>query len=242
MASGSRRNMNIVTTGAGNYDEDYIRKKLERANQKVAAAMLKVQKAQNQVSYIDDSSSDSSDDDMGETHYHKGAKGKPDGAAIKIKKQIGNGIANISINSAKNVQVGDRNVMVINRGGKRPPKEEMMEDDISAIRDAPSVEMTGQQQAVLDLEEIVDDRKLRVLATHIGKQWRRILRKLEISEAEIDQLHSDFNEQGIMTVIFHGLQKWKQKNARNATVGKLVKVLYDVTKNKEVIDSMNQPL
>ncbi|XP_033763567.1 uncharacterized protein LOC117344838 [Pecten maximus] len=239
MASGGRPNMNIITTGAGDYDEDYVRKKIERANLKVAAAMEKIKKAQKQVTYVEDSSSDSSDDEMGDLLSPQDFNKNPDGAAIHIKKQIGNGaIANIRIGSAKNIQVGDRNTMVINKG-TRTPRQEKREEDMMSIEDVtPPPELTTAQQAVLDSDKIVDDVKLQALTTVIGKQYRRIFRKLEIYDEDIDQLYQDYKGDGIRTVIYQGLLMWKKKTARNATVGTLVKAIYGVTKNTKVMDSM----
>ncbi|XP_069115181.1 receptor-interacting serine/threonine-protein kinase 1-like isoform X2 [Argopecten irradians] len=239
MASGGRQSINIIASGTGNYDPEYVNKKLEKAKMKVAAAMQKVQRSQNQVSFgssTDSSSSD--DDDVGYGHHAKGVKKKPEGASIEINKRLGSGaIAKINIESANNVQLGDHNVMVINNARKR--KETDMPPSPSITDVTPPPQLTAAQQAVLDSVEVVDERKLNILAGFIGKQWRRIFRKLGLTEEEIDRLHIDYQAaEGIKTVIYKGLVNWKEKNGREATVGKLVQVVYSISNNVKVIDSM----
>ncbi|XP_060080499.1 uncharacterized protein LOC132559886 [Ylistrum balloti] len=247
MASGShgdKRNIKIIASGSRAYDEDYVKKKLARAQQKVAAAMKKMQKANHYVNYDVSSSSDSSSsDDEGIGSSFQGFSNKQGGAKMEIKKQMGDGIANITIGSAKNIQMGDRNVMVINKGGAKPEQKSVAEDvDMPSAQDESSQDLTltAAQQAVLDSEEVVDDRSLRILSTCIGNPWRRIFRKLELAEEEIEQLHLDYNSQGIQMVIYQGLLKWKRKNGKNACVGKLVKIVFNITKNKEVIDKIGK--
>lgn len=227
MASGR----GVIWTGHGNAikkDADYVKKKMERANRKIAEAMKKMH------TYGQPDGEDSSDDsDSSEDDTPSGAEQKG-GASLHIEK-FGGCNARIVVHSAQNIQMGDHNVMVINK--TRSPTRGKALPDVAPPGQAPPA-LTAIQQAVLDCCQVVSERQMRVVSVQIGKPWRRILRKLELPEEEIENLYQNYNSGGIQEVILQGLTLWKERKGRAATTGIMANAIFHITQNTKVLDSL----
>lgn len=78
---------------------------------------------------------------------------------------------------------------------------------------------------LMQSNEIVDTKTLKIVSEHMTKEWRTFLRILEFSDGEIDQTYERFIAVGPKETIYRLLLNWS-RNDYDATVGKLCRLLW----------------
>lgn len=116
-----------------------------------------------------------------------------------------------------NLQVGNKNIMVIGPSGNvktksksRKPKE--------------NVKLT-------ESEEPVSSANMDEVCSEIGQVWRRLCRKMGFSEGECEQFWIDFNTSGIYEVTYQAMRRWLQKRPGEATQKNLAAMLHDLDRD-----------
>ncbi|KAL3859802.1 hypothetical protein ACJMK2_009995 [Sinanodonta woodiana] len=92
--------------------------------------------------------------------------------------------------------------------------------------------LMGSNSFVLsDSTSSVTPEDLDIVSAAIGKEWRRLGRALNITDGVLDQIHMDYNIAGIYEVMYQILNKWVQREARNATKRVLAEKLHEIERD-----------
>lgn len=112
-----------------------------------------------------------------------------------------------------NIQVGDKNVMVINKG------------EVSGMSAKPQVpaKLTKSKRPVTP-----DD--FDVVSEKIGSSVHELAKRLDITPANMDQIQLDYGSEGSYEVCYQMLKKWSSSK-RQATIDVLAKALSKIKRN-----------
>lgn len=139
----------------------------------------------------------------------------------------------INIQNAQNVQVGHNNLMVVTdqrapRTRKTSqPRDTAEEDRQREEEERRQREVEERFRDVFESERPATMQDFEKACTHITN-WRRFMRNLDLSDAEIDHLHQDHYVAGVREVLIQGTRVWQQKTARGATLGAFANILKKV--------------
>lgn len=114
-----------------------------------------------------------------------------------------------------NIQVGDRNYMVV--GGKGDVRKSRS-DQVDVNKPIPS-DITKSTRVVKP------EKDFDCVAEHIGNGFRRLGRQLGLPNSNIDNVEMDFTHEGSYEVCYQMLKKWMLKDGKQATVAKLASCL-----------------
>ncbi|XP_059508386.1 receptor-interacting serine/threonine-protein kinase 1 [Stegostoma tigrinum] len=127
------------------------------------------------------------------------------------------GTANISINEARGVQIGNNNTMNIGKqvfNAKKKSGSRVSRQIQSALQFNIN-DNTPVQESHLDL-----------LRGELGKDWKHCARKLGFRESEIDEIDHDYERDGLKEKVYKMLHKWQMKEgSKGASLGKLTQAL-----------------
>ncbi|XP_048466247.1 receptor-interacting serine/threonine-protein kinase 1 [Rhincodon typus] len=127
------------------------------------------------------------------------------------------GIANISINNARGVQVGNNNTMNIGKQVFNTKKKSG-----SKV----SRQIQSAMQFNIDDNTPVRESHLDLLRGELGKDWKHCARKLGFRESEIDEIDHDYERDGLKEKVYKMLHKWQMKEgSKGASLGKLAQAL-----------------
>ncbi|CAH1226791.1 RIPK1 [Branchiostoma lanceolatum] len=77
--------------------------------------------------------------------------------------------------------------------------------------------------------------ELLTVAEKIGsKDWKRLLRRLGLTESDLDEIRHDYMADGLVEMVYQGLLKWKQQEGKEATLQKLLAGL-EMIRRRDVI-------
>lgn len=139
----------------------------------------------------------------------------------------------INIQNAQNVQVGHNNMMVVTdqrfprTRRTSQPRDTKEEDRQREEEDRRQREIEARFRDVLDSAKPATMEDFEKACTHVTN-WRRFLRNLDLSDAEIDHLYQDHYVEGVREVMIQGARLWQQKTARGATLGAFANILKKV--------------
>ncbi|XP_067857857.1 receptor-interacting serine/threonine-protein kinase 1 isoform X2 [Heptranchias perlo] len=127
--------------------------------------------------------------------------------------------SSISLSEAKGVQIGDNNIMNIE---KQSFKTKQLKDSrVSRMTPSP------QHLEMFDDNNPVKESHLDLLRGELGKDWKHCARKLGFRESEIDEIDHDYERDGLKEKVYKMLYKWQMKEgSKGATVGKLAQALH----------------
>ncbi|KAL3289365.1 hypothetical protein HHI36_022800 [Cryptolaemus montrouzieri] len=121
----------------------------------------------------------------------------------------------INISNASGVQIGSNYTYII---------KHTKDNDIKKTKHVPK---TDKIISLLNSQELVTEKDLPFFASHMDEAWKETARKLDYSEGQISQFHSDFINSGIKEVIHQLLLDWLRNNGEAATMGKLIDALWN---------------
>lgn len=222
-------------------DQDKINKKVNEAMKKVDAAMAKV-KAHTKVATP--------------SFYGAGQnKQQPNYVLNNVSSTVIGQVINIS--NAKNVQVGDKNVMTVH-GHDDDSSSDYTSDDSDSDFDVDdgvndfgvrlqtpmaSNVKSDKKKGVTDNSWMCEDEKKTLDLTRSKRQlnhedvtivcdsvgnWRRFFRLLGMDDAYLEQLNQDFYAQGVKVIILEGLKEWMKKEGSHACLGRLTSTLQKI--------------
>ncbi|XP_052820779.1 protein immune deficiency-like [Mya arenaria] len=168
-----------------------------------------------------------------------------DGKGIKIIHQTHNYPGTVvHIESAKNIQVGSHNNIVINqrRSGRssrhRAGSSSSDEDEYRGRGGAEGgvkgeegqkggafdEEVQARVDRLLQSEREMTSEDVSTVSEFVGKDWRRFLRNLGLEDEAIEALRHDHHVDGLRQILYEGVMTWKKRRGR-VTLGELGRVL-----------------
>ncbi|XP_060596728.1 uncharacterized protein LOC132750716 isoform X2 [Ruditapes philippinarum] len=137
-------------------------------------------------------------------------------------KHAGGGITTIQMDPdhelPPNLQIGNKNVMVVNDSGNRK------KNDKKKKQKCQKTQLTTSTNA-LSMDHID------MVAVEIGKDWKRLCRQLDMTEADIEQLQFDYYSSGLYEIMYQGIQRWIQRNGRAANVRLMAEALWEIDRD-----------
>lgn len=118
-----------------------------------------------------------------------------------------------------NLQVGNNNYMVVHSSGSDKKKEEKKKKKKCLKTQLTS--NTGE----LSMDHID------MVSVEIGKDWKRLCRELNMTEADIEQLQFDYYVSGLYEIMYQAIQRWIQRNASAANVKKMAEALWEIDRD-----------
>ncbi|XP_019629560.1 PREDICTED: receptor-interacting serine/threonine-protein kinase 3-like isoform X1 [Branchiostoma belcheri] len=128
--------------------------------------------------------------------------------------------ANFNLQDCQNVIIGNNNVITVNNAPTQPSSAKRKNPPAQKTS-APKVSEPGRQ---------VTNKMLQVVASHIGRDWKKLARELDMTEPQIDQIQYDYHHEGLQEITYQMMIKWKQQNGKRATVGKLAQAFSNIDK------------
>ncbi|KAM4705025.1 receptor-interacting serine/threonine-protein kinase 1 [Rhinophrynus dorsalis] len=136
-------------------------------------------------------------------------------------KKIFENPVHVSISNSSAVQIGNNNVLSIER-------ENPVEDISIRSSFGPSY-ACYKQCGLFDCQTVVSEKHLHLLRENLSKKWKQFARKMGFREPEIDEIDHDYERDGLQEKVYQMLHKWQMKEgSKNATVGKVASALYDM--------------
>ncbi|XP_035679122.1 receptor-interacting serine/threonine-protein kinase 2-like [Branchiostoma floridae] len=126
---------------------------------------------------------------------------------------------NINMESCQNVIIGDGNVLNVNYGTQ--PSSAKRKNTPMPKNSAPQVS---------NPERPVTNKMFQAVSAHIGREWKKLARELDLTEPQIDQVQYDYHHEGLLEITYQMMIKWKQQNGKQATVGKLAQAFGNIGK------------
>lgn len=171
---------------------------------------------------------------MSETSYYNRAEtdtvpvtpSRPDAPITISHKHAGGGLTAVTFRSSSGdslpcIQIGNNNKMSVYNGYKKDkPTKSKKTTKPYKPSDLPKSEccLTADQ--------------MDAIAVEIGKDWRRLCRDLQLTEATIEQLHFDhFHEGGLYEITFQALRRWTEMKGKNATVKVMIESLWNINRS-----------
>lgn len=74
-----------------------------------------------------------------------------------------------------------------------------------------------------------------VVATEIGKHWKKLARELGLSRGIIEAVSIDFSAEGSYEQAYQALRKWSQKHGSSARLSDLVNALREIGREEIII-------
>ncbi|XP_023671406.2 receptor-interacting serine/threonine-protein kinase 1 [Paramormyrops kingsleyae] len=130
------------------------------------------------------------------------------------------GYKSVFLSNAKGVQIGDNNRLFIGC------------QDFSL----PSLPSNGSnsmyQELLLKFEDCpVTEEHLEMLRQNIGINWRQCVRRLGLTDVEVETIEHDYVREGLNEMVYQALGRWKMKEGYvGCTMGKLCRALQGVVK------------
>ena len=78
----------------------------------------------------------------------------------------------------------------------------------------------------------IDQATMTLVSRHLGKYWKALGRRLELSSGELDQVNADYHVDGLQEKIYQMLEKWRVKKGKDATIGLLAEKLWGVDQHQ----------
>ncbi|WAR14689.1 NINJ1-like protein, partial [Mya arenaria] len=149
-----------------------------------------------------------------------------DGKGIKIIHQTHNYPGTVvHIESAKNIQVGSHNNIVINqrrsgRSSRHRAGSSSSDEDEYRGRGGAEGGVKGEEES----EREMTPADVSTVSEFVGKDWRRFLRNLGLEDEAIEALRHDHHVDGLRQILYEGVMTWKKRRGR-VTLGELGRVL-----------------
>eukprot|EP00058_Branchiostoma_floridae_P026827 XP_002612318.1 hypothetical protein BRAFLDRAFT_80066 [Branchiostoma floridae] len=95
-----------------------------------------------------------------------------------------------------------------------------------------NINMESCQNVIIgdDPERPVTNKMFQAVSAHIGREWKKLARELDLTEPQIDQVQYDYHHEGLLEITYQMMIKWKQQNGKQATVGKLAQAFGNIGK------------
>ncbi|XP_053401651.1 receptor-interacting serine/threonine-protein kinase 1-like [Mercenaria mercenaria] len=116
-----------------------------------------------------------------------------------------------------NLQIGNKNVMVVNDSGSRRKSEKKKQK-------------CKKSQLTTCTDELSMDH-IDMVSVEIGKDWKRLCRQLDMTEADIEQLQFDYYASGLYEIMYQGIQRWIQRNGRAANIKTIAEALWEIDRD-----------
>lgn len=119
----------------------------------------------------------------------------------------------ININNSNGIHVGDQYVYNVNNDRSEKP--------VSKVKEIDAIRTLKKSQTPVQRDDLL------FIATHMNESWKDTIRQLNYSEGQIDQFYLDHIQLGLKEVIFQLLLSWSQNETKEATIGKLISILWN---------------
>eukprot|EP00058_Branchiostoma_floridae_P018651 XP_002604140.1 hypothetical protein BRAFLDRAFT_71567 [Branchiostoma floridae] len=80
--------------------------------------------------------------------------------------------------------------------------------------------------------------ELQTVADYIGKDWKRLLRRLGMKDNDLDLIHHDYMDAGLVEMVYQGLRKWTQQDGERATLQKLLAGL-EMIRRRDLVNMLS---
>ncbi|XP_063779131.1 receptor-interacting serine/threonine-protein kinase 1 [Pseudophryne corroboree] len=118
----------------------------------------------------------------------------------------------LTISNSKAIQIGDNNVMRIDRKmhtKDNPDKYEIVD--------------------VFGNNSLINETQLHLLRSNLSRKWKEFARCVGFRQPEIDEIDHDYERDGLKEKVYQMLHKWQMKEgSKNSTVGKVATALYSL--------------
>jgi len=81
-------------------------------------------------------------------------------------------------------------------------------------------------RGLLDSKEQVTRDHIRLIAPHVGQNWKEVGRTLKLTDGRLEQIEQDYYKEGMKEVVYQILLEWMRANGSDARVGELTNALW----------------
>eukprot|EP00058_Branchiostoma_floridae_P026829 XP_002612320.1 hypothetical protein BRAFLDRAFT_80064 [Branchiostoma floridae] len=121
------------------------------------------------------------------------------------------------------VQIGDKNVMYVNSGGRGQVR------GTGGYRRVPPRRVVAGKPITTDTRVITKE-DITVISENLGSTWRKLGRHLGFTEGKLDAFDSDYAIDGLQEKIYQMLVAWRRMGSDDATAAKLAEALCSIGK------------
>ncbi|XP_066290308.1 receptor-interacting serine/threonine-protein kinase 1-like isoform X2 [Branchiostoma lanceolatum] len=121
------------------------------------------------------------------------------------------------------VQIGDKNVMYVNSGGRGQVR------GTSGYRRVPPRRVVAGKPITTDTR-VITKQDITVISENLGSTWRKLGRQLGFTEGKLDAFDSDYAIDGLEEKIYQMLVAWRRMKSDDATAAKLAEALCSIGK------------
>lgn len=150
-----------------------------------------------------------------------------------------------NITNATNLQIGSNYVVHVNNKPSSDPtkvnvnsgqndKSNSAQNRKSDNTNSEQVEKSEAIKELMMCKNPLTTRIMMFASTHIGKGWRDMARRLDLSDGQIDQFYEVHIKTSLKEVIYQILLDWTQVNPDEATIGILAGILWECNEQDAV--------
>jgi len=81
-------------------------------------------------------------------------------------------------------------------------------------------------RGLLESKQPVTRDHIRLIAPHVGQNWRQVGRRLKLTDGRLEQIDQDYHKEGMKEVVYQILLEWMRVNGSDARVGDLTNALW----------------
>lgn len=81
-------------------------------------------------------------------------------------------------------------------------------------------------RALLESKQQVTRDHIRLIAPHVGQNWKEVGRTLKLTDGRLEQIEQDHYKEGMKEVVYQILLEWMRSNGSDARIGELTKALW----------------
>lgn len=96
----------------------------------------------------------------------------------------------------------------------------------SSTKAQPPPKETKTTRGLLESKQQVTRDQIRLVAPHVGQNWREVGRTLKLTDGRLEQILQDHSKEGMKEVVYQILLEWMRVNGSDARLGELTKALW----------------